>query len=79
MPTLKRTKALLFYVQCFLYLVSYSINVSFSYYMAGYLLERLCILTTGQWGFLYNKPSAISLVFGFVKRGKPETNIGKKI
>ena len=30
-------------VQCCLYLVSSSINVSFSYYMAGYLLETLCV------------------------------------
>ena len=34
MPTLKGT-----HVQCFLYLVS-SINVSFSYYMAGYFMDR---------------------------------------
>ena len=35
MPTLNGTEASLSYVQCFLYLVSFSINVScFSYYMA---------------------------------------------
>ena len=42
MPTLKGTEASLSYVQCFLYLVSSSINVSyFSCYMTGYLLNRL--------------------------------------
>ena len=39
-PTLKGTEASLSYVQCFLYFLSSSINVSFSYYMAGYLLDR---------------------------------------
>ena len=39
-PMLKGTEVSLSYVQCFLYLVSSSINVSFSYYMAGYLLNR---------------------------------------
>ena len=39
-PTLKGTEASLSYVQCLFYLVS-SINFSvFSYYMAGYLLDR---------------------------------------
>ena len=38
-PTLKGTDATLSYVQCFLYLVS-SINVYFSYCIAGYFLER---------------------------------------
>ena len=42
MPTMKGAETSLSYVQCFLYLVSSSINVSFSYYMAGYLLDR-CI------------------------------------
>ena len=37
--TLKGTEVSLSYGQCFLYLVSFSINVSvFSYHMAGYLL-----------------------------------------
>ena len=41
-PTLKGTEASLSYVQCFLYLVSCSINVSiFHIYMAGYFLDRL--------------------------------------
>ena len=40
MPALKGTEVLLPYVQCFLYLVSSSINVSFSDYMAAYLLDR---------------------------------------
>ena len=40
-PTLKGTEASLSYVQCFLYLVSSSINVSFSQYLAGHLLNRL--------------------------------------
>ena len=42
-PTLKGTEVLS-YVQCFLYLVS-SINVSVSYYMAGYFLHRshMCV------------------------------------
>ena len=40
MPTLKGTEALLSYIQCFLYLISSSITLSFSEYMAGYLLER---------------------------------------
>ena len=44
--TLKGTEASLSYVQCFLYLVSSSINVSFSYHMAGYLLDRPHILNT---------------------------------
>ena len=40
-PTLKGTEASLSCVQCFLYLVSSSINVSiFSYCMAGYFLDR---------------------------------------
>ena len=42
MPTLKGTEVSLSYVECFLYLVSSSINVSiFSYYVAGYFLDRL--------------------------------------
>ena len=40
MPTLKGIEASLSYVQCFLYLESSSINVSFSYYMSGYFLDR---------------------------------------
>ena len=39
-PALKGTEVSLPYVQCFLYLVSSSINVSFSDYMAAYLLDR---------------------------------------
>ena len=42
-PTLKGTEASLSYVQCFLYLVSSSINFCFSQYMAGYFLDRPCI------------------------------------
>ena len=43
-PTLKGTEVSLSYVQCFLYLVSSSINVSFSYYMARDLLDRpVCV------------------------------------
>ena len=44
-PTLKGTETSLSYVQCFLYLISSSVNVSvfFLYYMAGYLLDRPCI------------------------------------
>ena len=38
--TLKGTEASLFYVQCFLYLVSSSITVYFSQCMAGYFLDR---------------------------------------
>ena len=38
-PALKGTEASLSYVQCSLYLVSSSTNVSFSYYMARYLLD----------------------------------------
>ena len=34
------TEALVSYVQCFLYLTCSSINVYFSYYMAGYFLDR---------------------------------------
>ena len=41
---LKGTEASLSYVQGFLYLVSSSINVSIFHYMAGYLLDRCCIL-----------------------------------
>ena len=41
--TLKGTEASLFYGQCFLYLVCSSINVSFSFYISGYLLDRPCI------------------------------------
>ena len=55
-PTLKGTEVSLSYVQCFLYSISSSINVSFFiyiYYMAGYLLERpyyvLLWLTMGNW------------------------------
>ena len=40
-PTLKGTEASLSYVQCFLYLISSSINVSFSYCIDGYFLDRL--------------------------------------
>ena len=43
MPPLKGTEESVSYVQCFLYLVSSSINVYFSYYMAGYLLDRLSL------------------------------------
>ena len=45
MPTLKGTEASLFYVQCFLYFVSSSINVYFSHNMAGYFLDttRVCV------------------------------------
>ena len=39
-PTLKGTEVPLSYVQCFLYLVSSSINVYFSYYITGYSLDR---------------------------------------
>ena len=39
-PTLKGTEVSLSYVQCFLYLVPSSVNVYFSYYMAGYILDR---------------------------------------
>ena len=39
-PTLKGTEVSSSYVQCFLYLVSSSINVYFSCYMDGYLLDR---------------------------------------
>ena len=39
-PTLKGAEVSLTYVQCFLYLVSSSLNIYFSYYMAGYLLDR---------------------------------------
>ena len=39
-PTLKGTEVSLSYAQCFLHLACSSINVSFSYYMAGYLLDR---------------------------------------
>ena len=43
-PTLEGTKASLSYVQCFLYVVSSSINVSFSYDTAGYFLDRcVCV------------------------------------
>ena len=43
--TLKGSEASLSCVQCFFYLVSFSVNVSiFSYYMAGYLLESPGIL-----------------------------------
>ena len=42
-PTLKGTEVSLSYVQCFLYLVFSSINFHFSYYMAGYLLDRSCM------------------------------------
>ena len=42
-PTLKGTEVSLSYVQCFLYLVSSSINVCFSHDMAGCLLDRPCI------------------------------------
>ena len=40
MPTLKGTEVSLSHVQSFSSLVFSSINVSFSYYMAGHLLER---------------------------------------
>ena len=40
MPTLKEMEASLSCVQCVLYLVSSSINVYFSHYMHGYLLDR---------------------------------------
>ena len=46
--TLKGTKASLSNVQCFLYLVPSSINVYFSYYMAGYFLERLLPIETNH-------------------------------
>ena len=49
MPTLKGTKASLSYVQCFLYLVSCSINVSFSYCMCEYFLDRLCTNLYRPW------------------------------
>ena len=39
-PTLKGTEVSLSHVQCFLYLLSCSINVCVSYYMAVYILER---------------------------------------
>ena len=39
-PTLKGTEVSLSYIQCFLYLVSSSINVSFPYYIDEYLLDR---------------------------------------
>ena len=39
-PILKVTEASFFNVQRFLYLISFSINVTFSYYMAEYLPGR---------------------------------------
>ena len=39
-PTLKGNEASLSYVQYFLYLVSSSVNVYFSYFTSGYLLDR---------------------------------------
>ena len=45
MPTLKGAEESLSYVQCFLYLVSSSINVTIlTYCMAGYFLNRPRIL-----------------------------------
>ena len=46
---LKGTEASLSYVQCFLYIVSSPINVSFSYYVAGYLLDRCCMAAKMFW------------------------------
>ena len=40
-PTLKGTEASLSYIQCYLYLVSSSVNVSISWYVAGYFPDRL--------------------------------------
>ena len=44
-PTLKGTEVSLSYVQCFLYLIFFKKCLYFSYYMAGYLLDRCGILT----------------------------------
>ena len=43
-PVSKGIQVSLSYVQCFLYLVSSSINVYFSYYMDGYFLDRPHVL-----------------------------------
>ena len=52
MTTLKGTEASLSYVKCFLYLISSLINVSiFSYYVAGYYLDRTCIAICDLFGF----------------------------
>ena len=52
MPTLKGTEAFLSYVQCFLYLVSSSINVStFHITVAGYFLDRPRVLKKELTGF----------------------------
>ena len=45
-PSLKGTEVSLSYVQCVLYLVSSSINVYFSYYMAAYFLDSPCMSYT---------------------------------
>ena len=51
-PTLKGTEASLSCVQCFLSLVSWSINVYFSECVAGYFLDRtrmcLCVCVVGE-------------------------------
>ena len=39
-PTLKEPEVSLSYVQCLLYVVSSSMNVCFSYYMARYILDK---------------------------------------
>ena len=43
-PTLKGTEASMSYLQCFLYLLSSSVSLYFSYYMDGYFLNRPLIL-----------------------------------
>ena len=56
-PTLKRTKASLFYVQCFLSLIFSSVNnflyfqtiLCFSYYMAGYLMIEEFLVVGRVW------------------------------
>ena len=53
-PTLKGTEVSLSFIQCFLHLLSSSVNVSFSYYIDGCFLDRphvyIFILT---WGHAY--------------------------
>ena len=63
-PTLKGTEASLSYVQCFLYLISSSINVSFSYCIDGYFLDRLHHIHK----YIYTEMNRFSLIY--VKKGK---------
>ena len=68
MLTLKGTEVSSSYVQCFLYVVSSSINVSFSQYMDGYFLDRFSNIRTLLFAKFCYKPRTALKTKSFKKK-----------